>query len=138
MSAHLVDNWAGSGVHDFRIYYFFSNLVDSSESDEYQESTLAVVPLRVPKEMLKNRQYDEALELLRTQVEAQGFTVYRNLHRNLPWDNWRYDDLEGRESRYPPVYVEANGAEAPVLVEQDGRLRCGQCGSPLGHLNVAK
>ena len=25
-----------------------------------------------------------------------------------------------------------------VLVEQDGKLRCGQCGAPLGHLNLAK
>ena len=46
MHAHLVDNWSG-GVHDFRIYYFYSNLADSSESEQYQESTLAVVPLRV-------------------------------------------------------------------------------------------
>jgi hypothetical protein len=136
--AHLVDNWSGGGVHDFRVYYFFSNLVDPSESDQYQESTLAVVPLRVPKELLENKRYHEALEVLRTQLEARGFTVYRNLHRNLPWDNWRYDDLEGRENRYPPVYVETDSGESPVLVEQDGKLRCGQCGAALGRLSVSR
>lgn len=137
MHAHLVDNWTG-GVHDFRIYYFFSNLVDPSESDQYEESTLAVVPLRVPKQMLENRRYDEALELLRTQLEAQGFTVYRNLHKNLPWDNWRYDDLEGRERRFPVVHVGAEPGPASVLVDEEGRLRCGHCGIALGRLNMAR
>jgi len=137
MHAHLVDNWSG-GVHDFRVYYFYSNLVDQSESDQYQESTLAVVPLRVPKELLESRRYDEALEVLRTQLEARGFTVYRNLHRNLPWDNWRYEDLDVSGNRYPPVYVETGGGESAVLVEQHGKLRCGQCGAALGHLRVAK
>lgn len=136
MHAHLVDNWAG-GVHDFRIYYFFSNLVDPSESDQYQESTLAVVPLYARKDLLQNRCYDEALELLRTQLEAQGFTVYRAFHRNLPWDNWRYEDLEGREDRYSPVQMHASKT-ASVLVDDDGRLHCGHCGVALGGMKLSK
>ena len=137
MHAHLVDNWSG-GVHDFRIYYFYSNLADSRESDQYQESTLAVVPLRVPKNLLEEHRYDEALELLRTQLEGQRFTVYRGFHRNLPWDNWRYEDLEGREARYPVVRVPAENASAAVLVDEEGHLHCGRCGAGLGQLRLAK
>jgi len=133
--AHLVDNWA-SGVHDFRVYYFFSNLVDPSESEQYQESTLAVVPLRVSKVMLREKQYPEAMELLATQLESLGFTVYRNFHKNQPWDNWRFEDLEGKESTYPPVLAARGGAETAVVADAEGRLHCASCGATLGKLRM--
>ena len=135
MHAHLVDKWL-SGVHDFRVYYFFSNLVDPGESDQYEEGTLGVVPLRVPKLLLKERRYDEALELLRTQMEASGFTVYRNYHKNQPWDNWRFEDIEGKEAQYPPVYAPRAGSPAAVVADEDGHLRCGHCGAMLGQLQM--
>jgi hypothetical protein len=62
--------------------------------------------------------------------------VYRNYHKNQPWDNWRFEDLEGKEAKYPPVYAARAGSPAAVVAGEDGRLHCGHCGAALGQLQM--